>query len=157
MSRYFMSIPEACKLVLCAAASGQGGELFVLDMGQPMRIVDLAERVIERAGLRPGEDVHIVFSEPRPGDKMSERLMFESELPRATVTDGIWSVEVEAPPLELLRGRLDRLVAVASTGDDRAVRQGLADELDDFREAQRWSDEEEPTEPPAPVSVLLGA
>src|SRR5262249_60975174 len=52
MSRYFMSIPEACKLVLCAAASGRGGELFVRDMGAPIRIVDLAERLIERAALR---------------------------------------------------------------------------------------------------------
>jgi FlaA1/EpsC-like NDP-sugar epimerase len=67
MTRYFMSIPEACKLVLEAAARGRGGELFVLDMGKPMRIVDLAARVIERAGLRPHEDVAIVFSGARPG------------------------------------------------------------------------------------------
>jgi FlaA1/EpsC-like NDP-sugar epimerase len=156
MSRYFMSIPEACKLVLSAAARGRGGELFVLDMGQPMRIVDLAERVIERAGLRPGEDVPIVFSAPRPGDKISEQLMFDSELPTATATDGVWQVEVEAPPLERLRASLQELLEVARTGDDQAVRRGLAAELADFRAAQR-DQEGEPTSPPQAVSALVGA
>jgi FlaA1/EpsC-like NDP-sugar epimerase len=132
MTRYFMSIPEACNLVLRAAARGRGGELIVLDMGKPMRIVDLAARVIERAGLRPGEDVPIIFSKPRPGEKLTEQLMFSGELPRATSVDGVWSIELDNPALDNFDELLDELLEVARSGDDLAVRRALKRLVPDF-------------------------
>jgi FlaA1/EpsC-like NDP-sugar epimerase len=85
MLRYFMTIPEASQLVLQASTMGNGGEIFVLDMGEPVRIVDLARNLILLSGLRPGEDIRIEFSGIRPGEKLYEELQSfeESTLPTA--------------------------------------------------------------------------
>jgi FlaA1/EpsC-like NDP-sugar epimerase len=74
MRRFFMTIPEACQLVLQASAIGAGGQICVLDMGQPVRIVDLAKNLIELAGLKPDEDIKIEFTGVRPGEKLYEEL-----------------------------------------------------------------------------------
>lgn len=74
MRRYFMTIREACQLVLQASAIGAGGQIYVLDMGQPVRIVDLARNLIQLAGLRPGRDIKIEFTGVRPGEKLYEEL-----------------------------------------------------------------------------------
>lgn len=79
MVRYFMTIPEAAQLVLQAGAMGDGGEIFVLDMGEPVRIVDLATDMITLSGLRPGVDVELVFTGLRPGEKLFEELGADSE------------------------------------------------------------------------------
>lgn len=77
--RYFMSIPEACQLVLQAGSMGEGGEIFVLDMGEPVKIVDLARQMIKIAGLTEGKDIKIVYSGLRPGEKLYEELFADSE------------------------------------------------------------------------------
>ena len=84
MRRYFMSTPEACLLVLEAGAIGRGGEVFVLDMGKPIKIVDLAKEMIRLSGYEPDQDIPIVFVGPRPGEKFFEDILTAEEGTEAT-------------------------------------------------------------------------
>jgi FlaA1/EpsC-like NDP-sugar epimerase len=111
MTRYFMTIPEACMLVLQSAAQGAGGEIFVLDMGKPVKIVDLARQLIELSGLKPDEDIRIEFIGLRPGEKLFEELTYKGENFAPTTHSKI--CRFVSPPADLaqLRGRLERLRA----------------------------------------------
>ena len=87
--RYFMTIPEAAQLVLQASAMGQGGEIFVLDMGEPVKIADLATNLIRLSGLEPGRQVNVIFTGLRPGEKLFEELSLEAEGVKLTAHDKI--------------------------------------------------------------------
>ncbi|MBM3746341.1 MAG: polysaccharide biosynthesis protein [Acidobacteria bacterium] len=91
--RFFMTIPESVQLVIQAAAMGRGGEVFVLEMGQPVKIVDLAMDMISLSGLEPGQDVGIVYTGLRPGEKVCEELFREGEHPQCTKHEHIYMVE----------------------------------------------------------------
>jgi FlaA1/EpsC-like NDP-sugar epimerase len=95
MKRYFMTIPEAVHLVLQASAMGQGGEVFLLNMGQQVRILDLAEDLIRLSGLEPGKDIDIIFTGIRPGEKLSEDLWEEGTEYQKTAHPDIFRVEAE--------------------------------------------------------------
>jgi len=136
MNRYFMSIPEACQLVLEAAVLAKGGEMYVLDMGRPMKIVDLAHRLIEKAGLRPGTDVPIVFSGTRPGEKISEELTSSRENARRTAAHGIYLVESpDVIPQEICEA-LDLVERLGASGDDYGVLRAMQKILPEYRPAR---------------------
>lgn len=100
VTRYFMTIPEAVGLVLHTAHLGQGGEIFVLDMGKPVKILDLAKQLIELSGLRAGEDIQIEFIGLRPGEKRYEELQHHSEMLHATVHPRILKLACAGSPPE---------------------------------------------------------
>jgi FlaA1/EpsC-like NDP-sugar epimerase len=105
MQRYFMTIPEAVQLVLQAGAMARGGEVFVLDMGEPVKIYDMARTLIELAGLRPHQDIEIKFTGLRPGEKLFEELLSAEEGTSATAHQQIFRANLQAvDPKALERG-----------------------------------------------------
>ena len=111
--RYFMTIPEAVSLVLQAGAYARGGEIFVLDMGEPMKILDLEVNLIKLSGYRPGEDIEIRFTGLRPGEKMYEELLMQQESLEKTANRMIF---IEKPTYfneEIFERQLEKLIAAA--------------------------------------------
>jgi len=119
MERYFMTIPEAVHLVLQAALLGEGGETLLLRMGEPVRIVSLAEDLIRLSGLEPGKDVPIIFTGVRPGEKLSEQLWEDDTMLRPTNHPDILCLVGENHALEPaeLRRRVDEMAQLAEKGD----------------------------------------
>ncbi len=135
MTRYFMTIPEAAQLVLQAGTMGNGGEIFVLDMGDPVKIVDLAHNMITLSGLRPGEDIDVVFSGTRPGEKLFEELLIDGENvnPTRHPKIGIWQSRREEWD-EMIQ-RIDHLIASADDSTPDAIRQMLGDIVPEYQPA----------------------
>jgi lipopolysaccharide/colanic/teichoic acid biosynthesis glycosyltransferase/nucleoside-diphosphate-sugar epimerase len=120
MQRYFMTIPEAAELVLQSAAMGRGGEIFVLEMGEPVRILDLARRMIQLSGLRPDIDIPIVFSGIRPGEKLHEEVRALEEDTSSTPHAQIRVFSGPAPP-RMMRRTLDELERATEERDAAQV------------------------------------
>lgn len=117
MRRYFMTIPEACQLVLQAGSMGRGGEIFILDMGEPVKIVDLARDLIALSGLHEGDDIEIKFSGVRPGEKLFEELSTDSEEADKTRHPKIFVGRIEPTPLDTVgRGMVALSQAVEQEG-----------------------------------------
>ena len=133
MVRYFMTIPEASQLVLQAGAIGGGGEIFILDMGEPVRILDLAKEAITLSGLRPFEDIDIVFTGIRPGEKLFEELEIKEEQMSKTRHPKIFIGRIAAYPERELRRALERLQFLVRSGNEQELRKFLRDLLPESR------------------------
>jgi len=132
MKRYFMTISEASQLVLQAATMGKGGEIFVLDMGEPVKIVDLANMLITLTGFRPGEDIEVVFTGPRPGEKLFEELRIEGEDMQRTHHPKI-SIWKNIPmDRSRLRASISELLAIATTGAPATMASKIKDLVPEY-------------------------
>jgi len=136
MTRYFMTIPEATQLILQAASMGSGGEVFILDMGKPMKIVDLAKDMIRLAGLRLGVDIQIEFTGIRPGEKLFEELSVASESAEKTRHPKIFIGKIRPQVRDRACSEIEKLCSCASYGGD-VIRQELRRIIPEYREPQR--------------------
>ena len=118
--RYFMTIPEACTLVLEAATLGNGGEIFVFDMGQPVKIYDLAQNMIRLAGYRPGIDIMITFTGLRPGEKLFEELLNQRETTLPTNNEKIMIAKVREVAFSEVSREVDTLISMSE--HDKAMK-----------------------------------
>ncbi len=130
--RYFMTIPEACQLVLQAGCMGKGGDIFVLDMGEPVRILDLAEELIRLSGMTPREDIEIEFSGLRPGEKLYEELLIEGEGVMPTSHDKIRVVGAVPYDFAAVQAMTSLLLQSAEGLDSGAVLQRLKEAVPEF-------------------------
>ena len=137
VTRYFMTIPEAAQLVLQAGAMGQGGDVFVLDMGEPVKIADLAERMVQLSRLsvrdqtNPQGDIEIVFTGLRPGEKLFEELLI-GDHPQPTQHPRIMKAQEAFLPWPVLEQHLQALLAAATANDETGIRTVLAQCVQDF-------------------------
>jgi FlaA1/EpsC-like NDP-sugar epimerase len=136
VTRFFMTIPEAAQLVLQAGSMGKGGEIFLLDMGEPVRIVKLAEELIRLSGLKPYEDIDIVFTGLRPGEKLYEELLLSGEGILPTSHEKICVAKASSVNAEVLNGQLDSLFRYARAMDLEAVISKLQEIVPEYRPAQ---------------------
>ena len=125
MQRFFMTTPEACLLVMQAGAMGQGGEVFVLDMGDPVKIIDLAKEMIKLSGLEPDKDIPIVFTEPRPGEKLFEELLTAEEGTVATQSQKIFQARLS----EVSEKELNKILQSLRLSSKRADKDNILKSL----------------------------
>jgi FlaA1/EpsC-like NDP-sugar epimerase len=138
MQRYFMTIPEASQLVLQAGVMGEGSEIFILDMGSPVKIVDLARDLITLSGLRPHDDIEIRFTGIRPGEKMFEELATDAEHATKTVHPKIFIGRVPPSDWEATRNA-DELIALSDRPE--AIREKLVTIIPEYTGVARASSE----------------
>jgi len=138
-TRYFMTIPEAARLVIQSGAMGKDGEIFILDMGTPMRILDLATEMIRLAGKEPGVDMQIKFIDLRPGDKLHEELLTKREGVSATRHKKIYIARPDQIDVEGLHRAIDALGQLAEVSDRKGIIKKLCDIVPDYTPSSYWS------------------
>jgi FlaA1/EpsC-like NDP-sugar epimerase len=121
MTRYFMTIPEAVQLIVRAGALSRGGELFVLEMGEPVRIMELADQMIRLSGLQPGQDIAIEVVGRRPGEKLHEDLFNPWEKPSSTSAAKILRADRSPIDPDWVEDTFDHIGALVAEGDTRAL------------------------------------
>ncbi len=137
MRRFFMTIPEATRLVLQAGAIGSGGEVFCLDMGEPVRIYDLALDLIRLSGLTEGEDIEIVFNGVRPGEKLYEELFFSGDEVLKTSHPKIMKARYDAPDLRVYMQIVQLIESAMRNASDSYLRRSLEEIVPDFESPGR--------------------
>lgn len=133
VTRFFMTIPEACRLLLQAGALGAGGEIFVFDMGESVRILDLAESMIRLSGLEPGRDIKIVFTGLRPGEKLFEEVLYAAEEHLPTPHKLIFRARERDCPRDGIVPGLERLERAVSSGDPFAAIRVMKEMVPEYR------------------------
>jgi FlaA1/EpsC-like NDP-sugar epimerase len=133
MVRYFMTIAESAQLVLQAGAMGQGGEIFVLDMGQPVRIYDMAKDMISLYGLKPYDDIDIVFTGMRPGEKLFEELETEGEHIATTSHPKILIGKIRTYDDRKVLAALEKFEELSQLGRERELRRFFNEFLPEAR------------------------
>lgn len=121
ITRYFMTIPEACQLILEAGTMGKGGEIFIFDMGKDVKIVDLARKMIRLSGFEPDKDIKIKFTGLRPGEKIKEELLNTKESTMSTHHKKIMIARVRKYDFDEVSSGISKLIEVAGQGDDIAA------------------------------------
>ena len=132
VTRFFMTIPEACQLILQAGAMGNGNEIYILDMGIPIKIDDMARDLIRLSGFEPDVDIKIDYIGLRPGEKLYEELITEGEGVLPTPHKKILVLEGTACDLTTLKGNIDGLYGLAKAQDAAGIRQALLQILPDY-------------------------
>jgi FlaA1/EpsC-like NDP-sugar epimerase len=137
-TRYFMTIPEAARLVIQSGAIGNNGEIFILDMGAPMRILDLATEMIRLAGKEPGIDIQLKLIDSRPGDKLHEELLTQSEGVTATHHKKLYIAKPDAIQTEDLAEAIDKLLFMAESTNRMGIIKKLAQLVPDYSPSTLW-------------------
>ncbi len=132
ITRYFMTIPEACQLVLEAGCMGRGGEIFVFDMGKPVKILDLAKKMIQLAGLKLNTDIHITFTGLRPGEKLYEELLARSENTLPTHNDKIMIGQVRPHSYEDVNTAISQILYYLNIEDNDMLVARMKDLVPEF-------------------------
>jgi len=130
MVRYFMTIPEASRLVLQASAQGKNGDIYILDMGEPVKVLDLVTDLIKLSGLEPDVDIRIVFTGKRPGEKLYEELMTEREKAAQTEHEKIFVATAHPMDEQLLERTIEELVEAALHSDGNTIRRLLVERIE---------------------------
>jgi len=133
MKRYFMVTSEACLLVMQAGTMGQGGEVFVLDMGSPIKIIDLAREMIRLSGLEPDKDIPIVFTEPRPGEKLFEEILTAEEGTIATQNQKIFKAKLSKVDGKELGRKLKSLGKVVKKDNKEEIKEALKEIVPSYK------------------------
>ncbi len=132
ITRFFMTIPEACQLVIEAGSMGQGGEIFVFDMGKSVKIIDLAKKMIQLSGLTLGKDIQITFTGLRPGEKLYEELLHTNENSLPTHHPQILIAKVKEYNYQTISELIDELVVLASSGNEMKLVQKMKEVVPEF-------------------------
>ncbi|MBG43491.1 MAG: polysaccharide biosynthesis protein [Aequorivita sp.] len=130
--RYFMTISEACQLVLQAGTMGNGGEIYVFDMGKPIKILDMAKRMIRLSGLKPYEDIDIEITGLRPGEKLYEELLNDSSTSLPTYHPKIMVSKVPVVEYELIAAKMQEIISISENGKSKEIVKKLKELIPEF-------------------------